>query len=271
MFSYHKRVFIHYALVLMYFLFIGRSDAFGEAAKSFASHRAYYQMSLGQSARNSGIIDVNGRMMFEWVSNCDSWTVGQRYTVRYYFSNGEMNETNTQYSSWESKDGKNFRFHVTNDSSNGKPTKLSGSASLTGNNLNIAKFTAPKLKNFILPPSTMFPSTHSFFLIDSALSGKRFINMAIFDGSELEGAISTSVVIGPKKVSQSKTAKMLSGPYWPIRMAFFSDKADQLEPDYEISVEMQLNGVSKDLVLDYGNFTVNVDLLKVESVKSPPC
>ena len=95
--------------------------------------------------------------------------------------------------------------------------------------------------------------------------------MAIFDGSELEGAISTSVVIGPKKVSQSKTAKMLSGPYWPIRMAFFSPAEKQIEPEYEITINLHSNGVVSALILDYGDIIIDVELVELNFLENSFC
>jgi len=41
-------------------------------------HRATYDMKLSVARPNSGIVEVNGRMVLEMVDSCDGWEVKQR-------------------------------------------------------------------------------------------------------------------------------------------------------------------------------------------------
>ena len=78
---------------------------------NFQPHRAFYKMALGTSKSTSGIVGVDGRMVFEWRSVCDGWVVEQRYLMRYQKEQGPATVTDTEYSTWESKDGKKYKFY----------------------------------------------------------------------------------------------------------------------------------------------------------------
>jgi hypothetical protein len=118
----------------------------------------------------------------------------------------------------------------------------------------------------------MFPSNHTFALLDAAQAKKNFLFVPVFDGSELETAVSVSSVIGAKKtLKETKKINLLSANYWPIRMAFFPVKNAQILPSYEITINIHENGVSSSLVLDYQDYTVNVELVKLELIKQPLC
>ena len=204
-----------------------------QARAEFAPHRAYYTMSLGKAANGSNIIDVEGRMAFEWRADCDGWVVAQRYAMRYHRAEARASETDTRYTSWESRDGKRYRFYVTNKRAKGAPKKIEGFATHPGagtGGTGAARFTEPEEIDYVLPADALFPSAHTFALIDAALAGKKFFAAPMFDGSEVEGAASVSAVIGLAKKSTDAADPLLSGPYWPIRMAFFRRAATPASP-----------------------------------------
>ena len=70
-------------LLLVLFLLFSRDSQAGFSSELFQSHRAFYKMSLGKIKNNSDIIGVEGRMIFEWRSVCDGWSVNQRYLMQY--------------------------------------------------------------------------------------------------------------------------------------------------------------------------------------------
>jgi hypothetical protein len=43
---------------------------------------------------------------------------------------------------------------------------------------------------------------------------------------------------------------------WSMRLAFFSADKKKADPEYEIGVDLQANGVTRSITLDYGDFTV---------------
>lgn len=244
----------------------------GQARADFAPHRALYSMSLGEIKSDSGIVDVEGRMAFEWREDCDGWIVEQRYAVRYFGATSTVHETDTTFSTWESKDGKRYRFFVTNKPGGSVPPKIEGFASHPGKQgSGMARFTVPEETDFELPGNVLFPSAHTFAMIDVALAGGKFFAAPMFDGSEIEGPTSVSAVVGKERAKPGADDPLLRGRHWPVRMAFFDADSETSEPDYEMSATMHANGIASGLVLDYGDFTVEVTLKTLEALPKPSC
>ena len=243
----------------------------GAASENFQPHRAFYKMTMGSSKVNSGIIGVDGRMIFEWRSTCDAWVVEQRYVMTYQREQGNETHTDTEFSAWENKDGERYKFYVKNKFSDTK-SKIEGVANYslkTGSGEVL--FQTPKEIKYELPGNTMFPSNHTFFLLDAAKAQKKLLVVPVFDGSEIQTAISVSAVIGKQKVLENPQNALLSGNYWPIRMAFFPPGHKSTRPTHEMTIHLHENGIAGDLVLDYADFTVKMKLMKLEKIARPYC
>ena len=84
-------------------------------------------------------------------------------------------------------------------------------------------------------------------------------------------AFSVSAFIGaPKKLpglvdgADPQTA-------WPVRIAFFDLKRKTPEPEIEIGLILQADGVARELDLDYRGFTIHGDLESFEPLTPPNC
>ena len=239
---------------------------------NFQPHRAFYKMALGTSKSTSGIVGVDGRMVFEWRSVCDGWVVEQRYLMRYQKEQGPATVTDTEYSTWESKDGKKYKFYVTNKLSEGKDDIEGVAIRSTEKKMGTVYFQIPEKIEYQLPIKTVFPSRHTFSLLEAAKAQKKFLVIPVFDGSQLETAVSVSSVIGRKKtMEEPKKNTILTANYWPIRMAFFSSASDETAPSLEMTIHLHENGVASALMLDYSDFTINMELVKIEKIADPSC
>jgi EipB-like len=71
-----------------------------------------------------------------------------------------------------------------------------------------------------------------------------------------------------------KNAEKLSGlASWPVAISYF-DKAKEKEdslPVYEIAFRYYANGVSENLVIDYGEFSIKGALKEIEFHEAPKC
>ena len=258
-------------LCLVLLILLSEKVSAGTSSEKFQPHRAFYKMTMGSSKANSGIIGVDGRMVFEWRSTCDAWVVEQRYIMRYQMEEGNETHTDTEFSAWEKKDGEQYKFYVKNRSSDTK-ARIEGVANYSRKmRSGTVLFEHPKETKYNLPSNTMFPSSHTFFLLDAAEARKKFLVVPVFDGSDIQTAISVSAVIGKRKVLANPQHALLSGNYWPIRMAFFSPGHESLSPTHEMTINLHENGIAGDLVLDYSDFTVNMKLMKVEKIARPYC
>ena len=61
-----------------------------QAGVTHASHRAFYEISIGRVDPSSTIIDARGRMVAEWREACEGWTTTQRLLVSMAPGEGEI-------------------------------------------------------------------------------------------------------------------------------------------------------------------------------------
>ena len=118
-----------------------------------------------------------------------------------------------------------------------------------------------------LAPGVMFPSAHTILLIDSARAGENFVSRLVFDGAADENAVQVSAVIGAqahRRTGSGKLSPLLERPGWRMRLAFFPVDAKAEEPDYELGMQLLDNGVSRDMVIDYGDYAIRAKLDDIE-------
>lgn len=242
-------------------------------AEGILPHRALYEIKLLRASSASEIVDVSGRMAFEWRDDCEGWAVEQKYLMAFSQSSGAGYEIRSQYTTWESKAGDVYQFIV--ERSGGTAERLEGRAMLPlplGSGEGEALFSEPESERFVLGADVLFPTEHTLRLIDLAQDGKRFFRAKLFDGSELEAANLVSAVIGgPRTEPPPIEHKALEAAYWPIRLAFFDSGDSGSEPEFEMSVELLSNGIARRLDLDYSDFQVRMTLVELEALKRSDC
>ena len=162
-----------------------------------APHRATYEMKLSVARPNSGIVEVNGNMVLETVNSCEGWAVKQRIKLTFLRNDGEEFETDSNFTSYESKDGLELRFSVRNAQNDEVDEELRGQADLEGiGGKGRASFTLPEPRSFELPAGTLFPTTHLALIIQHARAGDKSVSYKVFDGARLDGAFQVNAVIG---------------------------------------------------------------------------
>lgn len=242
-------------------------------AAKIQPHRAIYAMSLGSARNGSKVSDVRGRMMFEWADACDGWTTEQRFQLRFVYSEGDDMAMNTNYTTWEAKNGLRYRFNVRKLVNGELDEEVRGEANLQADGAGTAQFTKPEPQEMELPAGTMFPTAHTLAILDHAERNEPFFARTIFDGSDAEGPTEVSTVAGkpgaPKESGKDPLLKVEKS--WPVRMAFFPLQSDSAQPEYEMSLRLLENGIAESMQIDYGDFTVNAVLEKIEALPKSGC
>ena len=170
-------------------------------------------------------------------------------------------DSDFQFSSWESRDGDQFRYDVKTTFSGQKPEVFQGRAQRQAETA-LATFTKPKGLELELPEKVVFPSEHMARMIDKAASGERQFAMRMFDGTGEEGVFdAVAFILGPAKrelsdPSNKLTAAMKKAPGWRIQLSFFDLKGGDQMPTYQVITTLYSNGISDDLVMKYPDFSV---------------
>jgi hypothetical protein len=252
-------------------------------AVDIAPHRAVYTMTLGAAKQSSGVVAARGSMAFEWGETCDAWTVEQRYKLSMHYAEDADVELVSNFVTWEAKDGEHYRFFERKLKNGELDEEVRGEAMLDGAGKGgKVEFTKPNPSTMELAPGVVFPTAHTILLLDRAAAGEAFVARKMFDGSSDENAVDVTAVIGAPMTAEAGAADepvkspLLARPSWRMRLAFFpadggkGDKNDD-KPDYELGMRLLDNGVSREMVLDYGDFAIKATLDKIEALPKPNC
>lgn len=249
-------------------------------ATATAAHRAAYTFKLKSARSDSRVVDIKGGMTYEIVDTCDGWTVNQTILLHMFNQRNSVVRSVTSYSSWESKDGRRFRFNSRTTRNGRVSERYRGTATLKGDGSGgVAVFTLPKKMRIILPPNTVFPTAHSELVMREAKAGGPFIWRVLFDGTTNEGPYGVSAVIGKArtaKTAEQRKAQRILGElgkdkFWSVKLAFFPNASRTPEPEYELAVGMHPNSVARWLVMDYGSFVIDAKLAKIEILPKANC
>ncbi|HJN22430.1 MAG TPA: DUF1849 family protein [Rhodospirillales bacterium] len=245
------------------------------AAAELAAHRAIYSLKLGETRNDGKFIKAHGALMTVMEKSCDGWIMAQTLKMDLDTIEGTTINQDMRYTSWESFDGGTYRFFSHNHSGRGRDEFKGQATTSQDDGHGEAIFKLPGNKTIPLPEGTLFPISHLAWLIDRAMAGERQVPRFLFDGADDEGPQQVFTFIGPKVTSSKNGITVLGSltdrPGWSMSMAFFPAGSPQSKPEYEMEVLQLDNGVTPRIVLDYDNFSVILDLQKIEAVPSPPC
>ena len=247
-------------------------------AGEFSAHRALYNLSLVQARSGSGISGVTGKMAVEWNNSCTGWAFQYRSVIDVSFDEGAPVRLVSNAASWESRDGRDYRFDVRHKTNGKEMEHIEGVAKLadaTGAGRTL--FTHPKPLKIDLPAGTLFPVAHSLAIMRAAKNGKtpKFVSRTVFDGMDLKGLYQVNAVIAAAKRSQTAIPDnndvMKGMPSWSVSLAYFTMNSDKSVPDHEIKMRLFANGVADDLIMDFEEFVVRARLNQIELLADPAC
>jgi hypothetical protein len=245
------------------------------AEVTISAHRALYTMTLGTSRTDSGVTGAQGAMAYQWGETCDGWTVEQRYKLTIGYAESADVVIDSNFVTWESKDGLRYRFNQKETRNGQVDEEIRGSAQLDGPGKGgTVTFEKPQPQTMKLPPGALFPSAHTILVIQKAQAGDNFLSRQVFDGATVEGAVLVSAVIGPKVEPDPKDplkSPVLQHTGWRVRLAFFPADVNAEKPDYELGMLLLDNGVSRDMTIDYGDYTIKAKLDSIEALPKPAC
>jgi hypothetical protein len=249
----------------------GAAAVAGPAHADLASHRALYTMRLDSSDAASEIAALEGRMSLKFVEVCDGWTTEQRTVLRIVDSLGGEILTYTSFLSWESKDGRRFRFQQETRHDGITVEEIRGEATLDDETGGSARLTRPENVNLVLPPGTVFPMRHTEEVIAEARAGKNHVLRTVFDGSTLDNPNDVSAFIVPVAETRDVPGLAKASQAWRMRLAFFAVGVQAVQPDVEISLVLRDDGIALEVRWEYEGFAVMGILDSIEILTPESC
>ncbi|MGZ8415403.1 MAG: cell envelope integrity EipB family protein [Methyloceanibacter sp.] len=260
-----------------------RARAFaGKEPNKLVAHRAIYEMTLDDARSASGITGIDGRMVFEFTgSECDGYSLNMRMVTQMTDSQGQTNLTDLRSSTWEQGDGQKFRFQSAQYLNDKLGDVTMGRAVReTPNEAVKVKLSQPATDELNLSGPLLFPTQHSLALIEAARTGQGLFQARVYDGSEKGRKVyDTTAFIGTEvqpgvdakleTVAKDKGLGELAS--WPVSIGYFEAKGGDLTPSYQIDFRLYENGVSRELLIDYGDFSIHGTLTSLEYLKAPEC
>ena len=215
------------------------------------------------------IVGARGTMGYEVVDACDGWAVRQRLSMTITNADGQDIEMVSDYTTWESKDGLKFRFHMRQTTDTAVTAQTGGTASLRrAQGPGEARYTMPREFRLELPAGTLFPMMHTAAIVVAAREGKKFITVPLFDGTDEDGGEDSSAAILDWKQPFKTEYPLLSAlPSTRVRLAFFDRKSGGMTPAYEVGMRYWENGVADDMQKDFGDFVMKAKM--TELVQQP--
>lgn len=251
-------------------------------AAALAPHRAFYVLEAQRLDQKGGITAIAGKLAYEITgSDCGGYSVSYRIANRYVQGEGSPQTMDIQLTSFESGDGleldmrqKQFVNAQLDGETRVKVKKPNVEAAGVG------EMEGKETKSFETDPKAIFPTAFQKQLMLVAEKGESRTSAMVFEGSDAEKAVKAVSFIGAKKSGSNLTdvadAATLAGlnklPYWPVTVSYYNLEAKGDEaPTYQASFNMLDNGVSTELVLDYGSYALKGKLEKIEMLKAETC
>lgn len=240
-------------------------------------HRAVYDLALDKASDRSGITGISGRMVYEFNgSPCEGYTVKFRFVTQ-IDTRDNTRLTDQQTTTFEDAEGKTFSFVTKSfvDQALDKEVKGTATREAKGLKVDIEK---PE-KNSVELGLTQFPTQHLVELIGKAEKGETFYETNLFDGSEdADKVMTTTVIVGKPAAADNgdpelpALAKLGKDKYWPVDIAYFDEtnKSGEEVPEYRISFKLHENGLTRDLVMDYGDFSMTGKLVNLALFDQSP-
>lgn len=245
-----------------------------QAATQLVPHRAIYAVSLSPDSVGGPVLDVDGVMSMSIEETCDGWIFTQDMKTAITVDNGNTVNQSALFTSWESLDGREYRF-ASRVKTGGGQLILRGDARLNQDGSGTASYRAPQEIEIALPKGTLFPVSHTAWLIDEAKAGTRSAPRIVFTGSEDLEAELVNAFIGdfeaPKDYTAEGIGELVSEGGWPLTMAFYPLASETGVPTFEMRALQLGNGVSPELQMNFGEFSTRMSIQRLEAIERPSC
>ena len=249
----------------------------------FVAHRAVYDLELGETRGSSNVETMRGRIVYDFSGNsCDGYALKFRQVTQIGVSGGGQNTSDLRSATFEDDLGKSFRFSSQNYVNEKLDTSIDGEADRADSGAVGVSLKQPKETTFQLPQGVTFPTLQMKQIVEAAEAGQSVFESKIYDGSDGgEKMYSTLAVIG-KKLDAAKPREGAAADHkeldgvdrWPVTISYFDGSkptTGEQTPVYSMSFDLYADGISGNIRLDYGDFTLKGTMSSLEFLPPGKC
>jgi len=255
----------------------------GTALTAFSAemtpHRAIYDIKLGNARADSKVEGGSGKWVLEVEgASCTGYTISYRFVTQLEYEDGRNVLIDTRGKNFESGEGNAFDFANSTYQDNKVIEDVKGVAARKDNAIAV-KLSRPEAGELSLPGEVEFPVQHFVKLIEQAKAGATLFSSSVFEGVEgAKTAYDVTAVIGKEGAVEAGT----SLPYqvledqklrrWPVSLSYYKkDGPRDATPEWVNSFLLYENGVSRQFVFDYGEFTLIGTMQNLEFLTEEDC
>jgi hypothetical protein len=249
-----------------------------------ASHRAVYDLKLSATRGKRAMNSVRGRILYDFSGNaCEGYALQFRQVSELDSGEGKVAVSDLRATSWEDGAAKRLRFHSRNYFDDALRDSVDGQAERAQDSVAV-ELTEPSQKKLDFKADVAFPTEHVRRVIAAAREGKTLLQVAVYDGSDSGEKIYDTLTIIGKAIAPdaqkpadaiAKETAFAGMTRWPVTISYFDraagEKGGEQTPVYAITFELYENGVSRALLLDYGDFVLTGEMTSIELKDAKPC
>lgn len=254
------------------------------AEVALVPHRAIYDLKLAEARGRRQLSAVQGRIVYDFSgSSCEGYALQFRQVTQLDNGEGKVVVSDLRSATWEEGAARNYRFNFQNYLSERLVDSVDGRAERKPQAVAI-NLAQPEKKQFDVDAAVVFPTEHIRRIVTAARTGQTVLELPVYDGSETgEKLYNTLTVIGraipPGERKPDDAVADKPGfdklTRWPVTISYFDrakeGAAGEQTPVYSIRFELYENGVSRALLLDYGDFSIRGTMTELDMRETHPC
>jgi hypothetical protein len=234
------------------------------AGVPLAAHLVVYDLSLAGATGPRGLEAARGRIAFDFLGdNCDGYALTYRQVTVLEGGDIGARTSDLRTATFESGDGRSFRFKTESDTQGAPAKKLDGDAERRKDGVLAVTLKQPQRDRLTFGDDPVFPSDHMKRLI--ADDGRKVYDTLAVIGRKIEPGTDNAVEEALRTEAMRKLAR------WPVTLSYFNAGRGEQTPVYVISFELYENGVSRALKLDYGEFALKGEVTRFELLPGKDC
>lgn len=250
-----------------------------------APYEAVYDLRLTHASSSLGPRAATGISESKLTDTCDGWDLKSHVVLNLAFRDDEVSSNERFFSSWESKDGKTYRFAAHTIKNGNVVEDYKGTATFQRSGTGRATYEAPPVKEggkprtftITLPHGTLLPMTYTKELIDQATRGEPLFRSIVLNGAASRGPRIMSTAIGPAILPPHLTEaddvdiSLLSAPAWRMSVAYFNLGERRDMPNTEMFMQMHGTGINESFEQTFTDSTLSAHLQRLRRVDPPNC